>query len=326
MNNYININLVSGKITRARGGGRPIFTLNESNASQFYILDYARPSTYTSTELGDAFTQTISPVDKDANTLTINIGERIDSAIISNSSWSNLNDSVVFNQSVTFGTSFVDTDARGTIDTDIIYKIATTTTYDAIVLLEPTPVEGYYFFNISYSDGGGSYTYKDYKDKSRFFVKTIPSISTSARTSILTYQSSDEDIKNALNLALASLAAKSLERIQKVIPISEEVAKAYGVSLSIMRVINFVRINDFSFSFTMESLIRFFSLSSPLFGLSSLNSNINSANGKFGSLNFNDPQWTTIIGNNNETEIWMDALLDGKVIAQGSAMLRKKLT
>jgi len=325
MNNYININLVSGKITRARGGGRPIFTLNESNASQFYILDYARPSTYTSTELGDAFTQTISPVNKDTNTLTINVGERIDSAIISNSSWSNLNDSVVTNQSVTFGTSFVDTDIKGGgTNNNIITSTITTTTYDAIVSLEPTPVEGYYFFNISYSDGGGIYTYRD--SLTTTVTKTIPGISTSARTSILTYQSSDEDIKNALNLALASLAAKSLDRIQSVIPFSEEIAKLYGISYSIMRAINFVRINDFSFSFTMESIIRFVSLSSVSFGLSSLNSNINSANGKFGSLNFNDPQWTTIIGNNNETEIWMDALLDGKVIAQGSAMLRKKLT
>lgn len=320
MNNYININLVSGKITRARGGGRPIFTLNESNASQFYILDYARPSTYTSTELGDAFAQTISPVNKDANTLTINIGERIDSAIISNSSWSNLNDSVVSNQSVTFGTSFVDTDYAGSINNTIFTYTITTTTYDAIVSLEPSPVSGYYYFNISYSDSGGAYSYQN--ANGNIINKIIPSLSTSARTSILTYQSSDEDIINTLNVALASISAKSLDRIQSVIPLSEIRTQ----NVSIMQAINFVRINDFSFSFTMESRVRLFSLGSPSFGVSFLNSNINSANGKFGSLNFNDPQWTTIIGNNNETEIWMDALLDGKVIAQGSAMLRKKLT
>jgi len=309
MNNYININLVSGKITRARGGGRPIFTLNENNASQIYILDYARPSTYTSTELGDAFTQTISPVDKDANTLTINIGERIDSAIISNSSWSNLNDSVVSNQSVTFGTSFVDSNYVFGTNNRFYQIIITTTTYDAIVSLEPSPVSGYYYLNINYSDGGGKYT-----SPGNTQVKTIPAFSTSSRTSILTYQSSDEDIINALNVALASISAKSLDRIQSVIPFTEvTIPGRPDVKVSKMQAINFVRINDFSFSFTIESIVYYFPLSSPSFGLSFLNSNINSANGKFGSLNFNDPQWTTIIGNNNETEIWMDALLDGKV-------------
>jgi hypothetical protein len=274
MNNYININLVSGKITRARGGGRPIFTLNESNASQFYILDYAKPSTYTSTELGDAFTQTISPVDKDANTLTINIGERIDSAIISNSSWSNLNDSVVSNQSVTFGTSFVDSNYYNTV-LGPASTIVTTTTYDAIVSLEPSPVSGYYYFNINYSDGGGRYSYKDLNGITQ--TKIIPAFSTSSRTSILTYQSSDEDILNTLNVALASISVKSVDRIQSVIPFTE-ITIPNSQSVSKMQAINFVRINDFSFSFTMESKVYFYPLSSPSFGLSFLNSNIKNMN------------------------------------------------
>jgi hypothetical protein len=48
--------------------------------------------------------------------------------------------------------------------------------------------------------------------------------------------------------------------------------------------------------------------------------------GKFSNLDFTNPSWQSLLGSGDEVEIWIDAVLDNKVVAQGSAILRKKLS
>lgn len=57
-----------------------------------------------------------------------------------------------------------------------------------------------------------------------------------------------------------------------------------------------------------------------------LSNTLYSAYGKYGELDFSSASWTTLLGTSNEKEIWIDVDLDGKTVAQGAAILRKKLT
>ena len=48
--------------------------------------------------------------------------------------------------------------------------------------------------------------------------------------------------------------------------------------------------------------------------------------GKYGSLDFSSLNWNSVIGTKKEVPIWMEAMIDNETIAQGNAILCRKMT
>jgi hypothetical protein len=99
MNNYLSLNLVSGKLGRLVGGGRPTFIIGEQNNVQLYILDYVKPSTYPTDSLSDAYAAEINPVNYNSQSVVLRAGTRGGASILSTSSFSNLPNSISFTTS-----------------------------------------------------------------------------------------------------------------------------------------------------------------------------------------------------------------------------------
>jgi len=99
MNNYLSLNLVSGKLGRVAGGGKPRFILGEQNEVQLYVLDFPKPSTYPTDSLADAYAYEIIPRDFSGSSVILRAGVRGGSAIISTNSLSNLPTNLVLNAS-----------------------------------------------------------------------------------------------------------------------------------------------------------------------------------------------------------------------------------
>lgn len=288
MNNYLSLNLVSGKLSKFAGGGKPKFVLNENNAVQLYVLDFPNPSTYPTASLGDAFGE-LTTRNFNSTPITINIGKRGDSKIISSSTLSNLPNNF-----------------------DVAAKTLVTTTtsgdrsrvsFSGTISVSPIPEQSSLFSLTVVGSGierwgGTSFTRTQ---KSPFF-------------------SFDTSFSNIEGIFLQSIAYCASETLDAAI--------SNFVGCTRLDFYNKVIQNSdysYSFEYTYETCS---STPTSSLGLSiSIDSSKASPNyGKYGYLDFSSPSWDSIIGTKNEAPIWIEAMIGGDTVAQGYAIICKKMT
>jgi hypothetical protein len=346
MNNYLFANLATGKITGKRGGGVPVFTLGEENPTQIYFFDYPKPiPPYNASipPLGDAFTYSPTPINKDSSNLTLRIGTGIESAIIQQSSWSNLPNNAVGvftieNQGfigfvgISGEISIKPNPADGVFKIRIPYQIRETT-FDNGQLRGSPPTRNYFT----------QWAYIPYYASEAEIAATLLLL----YSEIITPKSNLSPIQGIeYNEAFPGQSSFYLD-LEKT---NKEIEKYNIDNQPTQDAIKVVQSGDFSFFFSISgttrtsSLTRYSRVQSPTTGVSIIEtvtefqvllssqspeidtSKLNAPSGKYSNLNFNNPQWESLLGSENEKEIWIDTVLDNRVVAQGKAILRKKLS
>lgn len=274
MNNYLSLNLVSGRFGRIAGGGRPKFVLDEQNKVQLYILDFPKPSTYPTSSLSDAYAYEIIPRDFSGSSVTLRAGVRGSSEILSTSSFFNLPTNLVINSNSSVN---------------------------------------------SYTFGAGSYIYYN----ASFDISSIPaSGSLFSVTSTIT--------ANATSSVTSSVFSfqNTLSEINKAITQAVQISsfEAFGLGSGASQLVsnNFFQSSDYSYSFSAnQSLMVTQNLVN--FTLTLNNVSVSSNPGKYGYLDFYSPSWSSVIGTKVEAPIWIEAVIDGQTIAQGNAIICRKM-
>lgn len=295
MNNYIYANLSTGKISRSNSGGIPIFTIGEQNPIQVYFLDYNKPATYNSSipPLGDPYTYTLEPVNKASSSLIIRLGNKIDSEISSQSTWSNLPTNINFS----FGATISDIATSPNTSIKILNGFVNCSQQPIIGAAECS-------FTVFVISGVGT--------NSTLITSGLET------TYTLPYFFSIYDVTQMADsfASLVGIRTNSTINSYSSEPDPFQGKAVYQTSDS-----------SYAFSYRGNSTIRL--AVDPLTGnpsQSTSTSTFVAASGKYSNLDFTNPAWETILGSNDETEIWIDAILDNKVVAQGPAILRKKLS
>jgi hypothetical protein len=362
MNNYLFANLATGKISGKRGGGTPVFTLGEENPTQIYFLDYPKPSSYTPTSyppLGDAFAFSVNTINQTNIPLNIRCGQAIESAIIQQSSWSDLPSTVAGVYTVSYESPDNDSFIGSSLDISISGELS----------LNPTPTSGVFRIRVPYRQRTGTTS-----SESAFEVPTSNSGTLFSKWVYIPYYASDLDIMQAiisvysglinLNSGLEELpiiTAKDFPYQQTELIIGQqrynkEIEKYNLEKNSDANKIIVAQSGDFTFSYSASGIrvvktetnsfewvsnsnepdkktlvnttktTEIFFTGTPNVQIETLN--LAAPYGKYGNLNFNNPAWETFLGSENEKEIWIDAALgtSPKVVAQGRAILRKKLS
>lgn len=166
-------------------------------------------------------------------------------------------------------------------------------------------------------------TFNITKGDSSFFINTYP-VSVSGNISV----------RGNMSYTLNSIGLPPITRYQKYsftyfsgMPLSElktELDNLMNLFNTVPRAASRIsQIDDYSIYYTSYSSPRIDDASMSV--TTGLN-NLRSASGKYSSLDFTSNQWDLLIGNNNETEIWIDVMLGSSIVAQGPAILRKKLS
>ena len=88
---------------------------------------------------------------------------------------------------------------------------------------------------------------------------------------------------------------------------------------------NLFQTSDYSFSYFGTQLISA-SYIIPAFNTTLNNSSGSAYFGKYGDLDFTSSSWSSIIGTKKEVPIWMEARIGNETIAQGNAILCRKMT
>jgi hypothetical protein len=344
MNNYLFANISSGKLSGRRGGGIPVFTLGEENPSQIYFLDYPKPTSYTPTSyppLGDPFTISTNTINKNNSTFTLRAGSAIGPAITAQSSWSNLPNTIAS----TYTAEYVQTSIFPIFNGPLL---SGSISISGEISLSPAPAFSSFRIRAQYRVARAltnSYVLGDPKFTNWVYIP---------------YYASESDIAAALEEVYAGLIefkiisnSQQLEIIDPPTPaisggdaFSQQLqAKEFTLNqqrynlekssgTSTDSPILVVQSGEFSFFYqiTGEAIKTTISGATDLIvfqGATDVEidtSRLITPYGKYANINFNNPAWDTFIGNENEKQIWLDAVLDNKVVAQGPAILRKKLS
>lgn len=292
MNNYISLNLVNGRLGRFSGGGRPRFILGEQNNVQIYFLDYPKPSTYPTEALGDAFAE-ITTRDFNSSNITINAGKRGDSRIISTNTFFNLPNNFAVDLTTNEEVNLINV-------TEGFFGSRKQVSFSGIISVLPIPEPSSLFRITSYGSGArnssGQYPF-----------------STSLTSQYFSFNNPSEAI-NAIRENIGSTTLNIVNELSFTDVIQTTFQSVFQIS-------------DYAFSFQY-----IYHLSpgtyTDNFNLSlSLDTSKATANyGKYGSLDFSSSSWDAIIGTKNEAEIWMEAMIDSDTIAQGNAIICRKMT
>jgi hypothetical protein len=345
MNNYLFANISSGKLTGRRGGGIPVFTLGEENPSQIYFLDYPKPTSYTPTSyppLGDPFTISTNTIDKNNSQFTLRAGTAIGPAITAQSSWSNLPNTIAATYTAEYvQTSSFPVDSNGQL-------LSGSISISGEISLSPAPAFSSFRIRAQYTEVRVS--------RNNYFF-TNPKFTNWV---YIPYYASESDIAAALEEMYAGLIefkvisnSRQLEIIDPPTPASSgpdafpqqlqakdftlnqqryNLEKSFGTSTN--SPIMVIQSGEFSFFYQIngEAIKTTISGATDLIAFRDASnveidtSRLVAPYGKYANINFNNPAWDTFIGNENEKQIWLDAVLDNKVVAQGPAILRKKLS
>lgn len=293
MNNYISLNLVNGRLGRFSGGGRPRFILGEQNNVQIYFLDYPKPSTYPTEALGDAFAE-ITTRNFNSSVITINAGKRGNNRIISTSTFFNLPNNFESDLTVNEEVNIVNV-GEG------FFGTRKQISFSGIISVLPIPEPSSLFRITSYGSGirgaGEQFQYP---------------FSASLTSQYFSFNNPPESI-NAIGENIRSTTNNIVSEL------------TYGTVQPVFE--NLSQISDYAFSYQYIYIVSQFTNTNN-FNLSlSLDTSKATANfGKYGSLDFSSPDWDTIIGTKNEAEIWIEAMIGSDTIAQGNAIICRKMT
>lgn len=283
MNNYLSLNLVSGRLGRVAGGGKPRFILDEQNEVQLYVLDFPKPSTYPPDSLADAYAYEIIPRDFSGSSVTLRAGVRGGSAIISTNSFFNLPTNLALNSSANASLNKVTSSAKVLL-------------YDVFFSTSPIPSSGSLFsFTVTVSPNYSSSTYTRTVTSAAFsFDNRLSEINKILDITINTANSIIDDTSNALLIPEAGVLYQV-----------SDYAYSYN---KIMALSNTGFLNTVTLSVTLNNV------------------SASSNPGKYGYLDFSSSSWDSVIGTKVETPIWMEAMIGSDTIAQGNAIICRKMT
>lgn len=293
MNNYISLNLVSGKLGRFSGGGKPRFILGEQNDVQLYFLDFNHPTTYPTDALGDAFSE-ITTRNLNSETITINAGKRGDSKILSTSSFFNLPNNFATGISIQQEVNVIPTLNYTPTDDQV--------SFTGIISLQPIPEDSSLFRITSYASA------------TKPNAPSFPPLQYNASlTSPYFSFNNPSEASGIIEQNILSTTLHLCDFLSTSLPVSAPYK-------------NISQISEYSFSFQFIYVISM--PSGANFSLSaSLDASKATANyGKYGYLDFSSPSWDAIIGTKNEAQIWMEAMIGDDTIAQGDAIIFRKMT
>lgn len=316
MNNYLYANLATGKISKGiSGGGQsgnlPTFIIGEENKFNLYFLDFPKPSTYPSPALGDNFFY--EPKTQVINTdITIRAGTKIGEYIINETIAANANnlDRTISGIMEGSGSAIFKPTAKATfIPGGGVYDFSgvVSVIINGIVSTSgPTPVEGalgplpYYFS--SYEIQQVVQKHGDTYVRANYFPLAFFEPLSNNPTLIS---------QNFGRLIYTPASATAFPIIPGVVTVIQTGDYSYTFNYQ----------NSFSYQMTGAAPVAPNSPGSP-----GGNSSLLGPAGKYGLLNFNSPDWNAIIGSNEEATIWVEIVIANQVVAQGSAILRKRLT
>jgi hypothetical protein len=289
MNNYLALNLVNGKLSRVAGGGRPKFVLDEQNEVQLYVLDFPKPSTYPPSSLSDAYAYEISPRDFTGSSVTLKAGVRGGSSIVSTNSF--------FNLPTDIGQS-----ASASIDNNVYFSGG-----DVRALTTNL------FFSLSSIPSVGS-----------LFSFTITINSHASVTYVTPAFSFDSSLSSIQSILTNAIFGAIIASNPSATPLGT--SQASELPASEIWTNSLIQVSDYSYSYYSTILI---DLSVPFtYSISVTFNNVSASSnpGKYGYLDFSSSSWDSVIGTNVEAPIWMEAMIGSDTIAQGNAIICRKMT
>jgi hypothetical protein len=285
MNNYLSLNLVSGRLGRVAGGGRPKFVLDEQNEVQLYVLDFPKPSTYPPDSLSDAYAYEIIPRDFSGSSVTLRAGVRGGSAIISTNSFFNLPTNLALNSSANASLNLVEFSSQQKV-----------LLYDVFFSTSSIPSSGSLFsftVTVALTFGGSTMT------------RTVTSATFSLDNQL---SEINKILDNTINVANSVISDSSNTNL------APEVGVLYQAS-------------DYAYSYNkIINLTTAGGVTNVTLSVTLNNVSASSNPGKYGYLDFSSPSWDSVIGTKVETPIWMEAMIGSDTIAQGNAIICRKMT
>jgi hypothetical protein len=166
--------------------------------------------------------------------------------------------------------------------------------YDLKFSVEPVPIIGSLFsFTVTFSGG---------------------SVLQSLTSPVFSFENTASQIKAIIDNTINLASYKYFFTVQSGGAVSDITSNLYQTS-------------DYSYSFFGNQNLTFIEVPVDTQINISLNNVSASSNpGKYGSLDFSSVNWTPIIGTKKEVPIWMEAMIDNETIAQGNAILCRKMT
>lgn len=301
MNNYLYANLTNGKLSRGQGAGIPVFTIGENNPTQIYFIDYDKPASYNASipPLGDPYTYTPNPINKNSSTLTVRVGPRIDQQILTQSSWSNLPTAITPTFSANISSAPFAFDGNGNVRQSI-------TVLSGQFSTNQIPVSGSALcsLNITFIRG--------YSCRIVNFEQVCePLYSSYTQNFTVPYYFSGYEVTQLADAFAGAIGLRTDYFIN---------ARSTDPDPFLSKSVYPISDSGYAFEYRGSSFFQIFTQST------SLSSSFLAASGKFANLDFSSPAWTTLLGNDDEKEIWVDVILDGRIVSQGSALLRNKLS
>jgi hypothetical protein len=167
--------------------------------------------------------------------------------------------------------------------------------YDVKFSVSPTPIIGSLFsFTATFGYGGSIFS------------------NTSA---VFSFENTISEIKNILSTVIYDTAVSFYTNYDS------------GGSFINEFTTNLYQTSDYSFSFIGNHTMSFVTLPPTVsFNVTLNNVSASSNPGKYGSLDFSSLNWNSVIGTKKEVPIWMEAMIDNETIAQGNAILCRKMT
>jgi len=284
MNNYLSLNLVSGRLGRVAGGGKPRFILDEQNEVQLYVLDFPKPSTYPPDSLADAYAYEIIPRDFSGSSVTLRAGVRGGSAIISTNSFFNLPTNLALNSSANASLNLVEFSFGQKV---LLYDV---------------------FFSTSSIPSSGSLFSFTVTVSATYGVTTTTRTVASATFSLDNQLSEiNKILDNAINVANSIISDSSNTNLAPEVGVLYQ-ASDYAYSYNKIINLNSADVTDVTLSVTLNNV------------------SASSNPGKYGYLDFSSSSWDSVIGTKVETPIWMEAMIGSDTIAQGNAIICRKMT
>lgn len=143
-------------------------------------------------------------------------------------------------------------------------------------------------------------------------TSTITSSSSATVTSsIFSFENTLSEISGAITNAIQTSSYEAYGGLSGATPLTS---------------VNFFQTSDYSYSFSASQVVISGVVSPVAFTLTLNNVSASSNPGKYGYLDFSSSSWDSVIGTKVETPIWMEAMIGSNTIAQGNAIICRKMT
>lgn len=338
-------NLVAGRLGRSSiNQRRPQFFYGQTSILNFYFEDY--PSTGTAGEAPDGYADGLVNVNHDAQALVIKVGQRGGTPIVTANTWGNLPTAVSISQSYAnhkMVYAFTPTPVKGyyTVAATASASYGESSEYPAGAAAPPLVTYTHTIFRDSTSGKIFADSFEgDIEDAIRAMLHEIvagvggSNITSGKGINGVPNSNGSFETYSWLGYALSQGVISPIIVAEQV-NINEYNVQFYvpDFSQTVQHVFTSNGLGQDGipnsdgmvgdYEWATVNVLKKGTITIDTLAIASVN--LEGPRGKTGSIPFTDAQFATLLGSNNQVELWMEVLLDNKTVAQGAILVNKPM-